>query len=141
MFHMSSLRDSIQRLAEDFASGVMRAIRSSSLEDILGQQGDSPRRGRPRSVSSASPSSVPVSRPVTKRSTGRLGRRSTEDLEAVAASIVSLVRKHPKGLRSEQIRKELGIEKREWLRPLGVALSSHGLTKKGEKRSTTYFAK
>jgi hypothetical protein len=54
---------------------------------------------------------------------------------------VTLVKKHPKGLRAEQIRKELGIEKREWMRPLEAALSSKSLTKKGEKRSTTYFAK
>jgi hypothetical protein len=46
-------------------------------------------------------------------------RGKAGSMECSAASIVSLVRKHPKGLSSEQIRKALGIEKREWLRPLG----------------------
>ena len=35
---------------------------------------------------------------------------------------------------------ELGIAKREWMRPLEAALASKKLTKKGEKRATTYFA-
>jgi hypothetical protein len=47
----------------------------------------------------------------------------------------------PKGLRAEQIRAELGIAKREWMRPLGLALDSKKLTKKGSKRATTYFSR
>jgi len=58
----------------------------------------------------------------------------------VTNNIVALVKKHPKGLRAEQIRAELGIAKKEWVRPLGLALDSKKLTKKGEKRSTTYFS-
>jgi hypothetical protein len=50
------------------------------------------------------------------------------------------VKKNPKGLRAEQIRAELGIDKREWMRPLEAALGSKKLTKKGEKRATTYFS-
>jgi hypothetical protein len=57
----------------------------------------------------------------------------------VTASIVALVNKHPKGLRAEQIRAELGIAKKEWMKPVGMALDSKKLTKKGAKRSTTYF--
>ena len=40
----------------------------------------------------------------------------------------------------DQIRAELKIAKREWMRPLEAALASKKLTKKGEKRATTYFA-
>jgi hypothetical protein len=59
----------------------------------------------------------------------------------VADGIVSLVKKHKGGLRAEQIRAELGIAKKEWARPLEDALASKKLTKKGEKRATTYFAR
>jgi hypothetical protein len=58
----------------------------------------------------------------------------------VTGSIVALVKKHPKGLRAEQIRAELKIDKREWMRPLEAALASKKLTKKGAKRATTYYA-
>jgi|ERR1700723_1229962 hypothetical protein len=130
---MPDLRNSIQSLAQTFAAGVLEAIRNSSLEDILaetkgakrgpGRPPAMPGRGRP-------PSSPP----------GRLRRRSAKDLAGVTESIVALVKEHPKGLRAEQIRAELGIAKKEWMRPLGLALDSKKLTKKGAKRATTYFA-
>jgi hypothetical protein len=139
---MPDLRSSIQSLAKQFAAGVLEAIHSSSLEDILGKTPGAKRGpGRP-------PGKRGPGRPAGKRAPGRppgsaskrLARRSAKDIAAVTSDIVALVKKHPKGLRAEQIRAELGIAKREWMRPLGLALKSKKLTKKGEKRSTTYFA-
>jgi hypothetical protein len=115
---MPDLRSSIQSLAQTFAAGVLDAIRSSSLEDILGETS-----GRPPGSASK-----------------RLARRSANDIAAVTESIVALVKKHPKGLRAEQIRAQLGIAKKEWMRPLGLALDSKKLTKKGQKRATVYSA-
>jgi hypothetical protein len=139
---MPDLRTAIQSLAQTFAAGVLEVIRSSSLEDILGETSGAKRGpGRP-------PGKRGPGRPPGKRGPGRppgssskrLARRSAQDIAAVTSSIVALVKKHPKGLRSEQIRAELGIAKKEWMRPLGLALDSKRLTKKGEKRSTTYYA-
>jgi hypothetical protein len=59
----------------------------------------------------------------------------------MADTIVTFVKQHKDGLRAEQIRAELSIDKREWMRPLEVALASKKLAKKGEKRATTYFVK
>jgi hypothetical protein len=129
---MPDLRSSIHSLAQSFAARVLDAIRSSSLEEILGES-SGPKRGPGRPRVKRGPG-----RP-TGRSSKRLARRSTKDLAAVASSIVALVKKHPKGLRGEQIRKELRIAKNEWMRPLGMALASKKLRKKGEKRATTYF--
>src|SRR5580658_5421918 len=129
---MSDLRSSIHALAQSFASGVLQTIRSSSLEEILGTN-SAPKRGPGRPPSKRGPGRPRGS------SSKRLARRSTKDLTAVANSIVALVKKHPKGLRGEQIRAELRIAKNEWMRPLGLALDSKKLTKKGEKRATIYF--
>jgi hypothetical protein len=131
---MPDLRSSIQNLAQAFAAGVLNAIRSSSLEDILAETKGGAKRGPGRPPGKRGPGRPPGS------SSKRLARRSSTDLAAVTESIVALVKKHPKGLRAEQIRAELGIAKKEWMRPLGLALNSKKLTKKGEKRSTTYFA-
>ena len=131
---MSDLRSSIQHLAQAFAAGVLDAIRASSLEDILSE--NSGGKGRPgRPLGKRGPGRPPGS------SSKRLARRSAKDLGAVTEGIVSLVKKHPKGLRAEQIRAKLGIAKKEWMRPLGLALESKKLTKKGQKRSTTYYAR
>jgi hypothetical protein len=130
---MSDLRSSIQSLAQSFAAGVLKAIRASSLEDILAETSGA-RRGPGRPPGKRGPGRPPGS------SSKRLARRSAKDIASVTESIVALVKRHPKGLRAEQIRAELGIAKKEWMRPLGLALDSKKLTKKGQKRSTTYFA-
>jgi hypothetical protein len=135
---MSTLRDSIQDLAQNFASLVVTAIRGASLQDILSES------------SASAGAKLKPARPAGKRGPGRpkgstsskrLARRSAKDIAGVAEGIVALVKKHKGGLRAEQIRAELGIAKKEWARPLEMALSSKKLTKKGEKRATTYFAK
>jgi hypothetical protein len=142
---MPNLRDSIHHLAQSFATGVLHAIRGASLEDILGES-SGPKRspGRPPSQRGLGrPSAVAPAFSAAKPSkpSKRLARRSADDISKVAGDIVSLVKKHKSGLRAEQIRAQLGIAKREWMRPLEFALSSKRIAKKGEKRATTYFAK
>ena len=55
-------------------------------------------------------------------------------------NIVSLLGKHPGGLRAEQIRDALGCQAKELPRPLADGLSEGRITKTGQKRATTYFA-
>jgi hypothetical protein len=135
---MSTLRSTIADLAQQFALGVLRAIRSAPLDDILGQTaGGTAKRGpgRPRKAGSTSAARTPkVGRG------GRLARRSATDITKVVESIVALLSKHADGLRAEQIRAELGLDKKEIGRPISEALASKVITKKGEKRATTYFA-
>jgi hypothetical protein len=136
---MPDLRSSIQSLAETFAAGVLHAIRSASLEDILAE-GPAAKRGPGRPPGKRGPGRPAAVASAAATST-RLARRSADDIAAVTDSIVALVKKHGSGLRAEQIRAELKIDKKEWMRPLEAALASKKLTKKGEKRATTYFAK
>ncbi len=131
---MSSLRSSIQTLADQFASGVIAAIRSASLEDILAETGG----GRPAARTAPRPAHGTGNSGGSRGRAG--GRRSPADLSAVADSIVGLVARHPGGLRAEQIRAQLGIPRNALLRPLALAVSSRRLSKRGHKRSTTYTA-
>ncbi|MCL2725334.1 MAG: hypothetical protein FWD69_12955 [Polyangiaceae bacterium] len=55
-------------------------------------------------------------------------------------SIVALLQNHPEGLRSEQIREQLGVAAKELPRPLADAMDQNRITKTGQKRATTYFA-
>jgi len=55
-------------------------------------------------------------------------------------SIVALLQENPEGLRSEQIREQLGVEAKELPRPLADAMDQNRITKTGQKRATTYFA-
>jgi hypothetical protein len=46
-----------------------------------------------------------------------------------------------KGLRSEELQNALKLSKKEIVGPLNQALAAKKVTKKGQKRATTYFAK
>jgi hypothetical protein len=54
---------------------------------------------------------------------------------------VAFVAKQPKGARAETIRAGLGLDQKEWPRPLAAALAGKKLFKKGQKRATLYFTK
>jgi hypothetical protein len=136
---MSTLKASIQSLANQFATGVLAAIRGSSLEDILGEGGPTRRvPGRPRK-SVGSVGAAPAPAPSRRARGGKRLRRSAKDIAAAAGQIAAHVAKHPKGIRGEQVRKDLGIAKNHWMKPLGMALGSKKIRKTGEKRATLYF--
>jgi hypothetical protein len=137
---MPSLRAAIESLANQFAAGVLAAVRGASLEDIL-DSGAPTRRGpgRPPKSATAGATSPPVSAPARRSRGGKRLRRSANDIGATAEQIVAHVGKRPKGIRGEQVRKDLGIAKNHWMKPLGMALGSRRIRKTGEKRATLYF--
>ncbi len=156
-----SLQKSIASLAETFASSVLAAIRSASLDEILAEgkgvrttfkptsvTATPVRRGpgRPRKVVSATPAPTngvaAKATPVAKKGKGgRLPRRSEADLQKVVGLIVGALKSAPEGLRSEHLQKVLKLDKKEISGPIALALSEKKISKKGQKQSTTYFAK
>jgi hypothetical protein len=130
---MPSLRSNLTELATSFTDAVLEAIRSTSLEEILSES-----RGHSRGFRAG----VSVSRGGGGRaSSGRLPRRSAQDIANALDQIVALVKQHKDGLRAEQIRAELGLQAKELPRVLKEGLSTKMLRSKGQKRATTYFAK
>jgi hypothetical protein len=128
----SSLRSRLGELAFAFASEIVDAIRSSSLQELLAQSSGATGVGR---TAGHSPRSAASGR------RGRLARRSESDIEGVSDRIATLLRKHRGGLRAEQIRQELGLPASELSRPLKQGLSSGRFSKTGRKRATVYFLK
>lgn len=129
---MSKLRNTISNLANRFAAELVEAMRTMSLDELIAEVGGGRRSGAAR----------PVRIGAARRGKGgRLARRSAEELATVTDAIVSLLEKHPDGLRAEQIRAALGLDAKELPKPLADALASRRITKKGQKRATTYFAR
>ena len=128
----NSLRLTLTQLAASFADDVLKSIRGLSLEELLaatkGTSGG--RGGRERAEA-----------PANGGARGRLGRRSASDIAGTVDEIVALLKTHKGGLRSEQIQKQLGLDKRAMARPISAALAAKKIAKKGEKRATTYFAR
>lgn len=132
---MANLRSQLADLASTFTDSVIAAIRSTSLEELLGESG----AARSKAVSSPAPTKSATR--TARSSSGRLPRRSAEDIAAELDRIVALVQKHKDGLRAEQIRAELGLQAKELPRVLKEGLMGKRLRSKGQKRATTYFAK
>jgi hypothetical protein len=158
----NTLNSAIAALATTFANSVVAAIRGASLEDILtvGHAGAStkapsaarPSRGRGPKRSVGRPAATAAARPAApakptakasaapKSKPGRLARRSAEDIGKALTRVVELVKKHPKGLRAEQIRSTLKMQSKEMPRVLKEGLVKKSLKSKGQKRATTYSA-
>jgi hypothetical protein len=142
---MSTLRSKLDELAGSFANSVLAAIRGASLEDLLaeGGRGTQPRRGpgRPRgsSTTKSTPTAARASAPARKPA-GRLRRRTSAEIAKSLAQVVALVKTKKAGLRSEEIRATLKLDKREVPRILYEGLKSKKLRSKGQKRATTYFS-
>jgi len=132
---MSNLKSTIEELATDFALSILGALRAASIDELTDVAGGVGRRGaRPGRPATADGLGRKRAR------SGRLGRRSTEDIGRMVESIVNLLEKSPDGLRAEQIREALGCQAKELPRPLADGLAEGRITKSGQKRATTYFA-
>jgi hypothetical protein len=83
----------------------------------------------------------PVPRRGGARKSGRLQRRSAEEIKATLDKIHGLLKGKKEGLRAEQIRAALKLDVREMPRVLKEGLASKKLSSKGQKRATTYFAR
>lgn len=129
------LQSRISEIATSFVDSVLDAVRSSSLEELVG--------GRAVSAGARSVSSTKSAPARSERTThsGRLARRSGEDIAKVLEVVVSLLSSRKNGLRAEQIRSELNMQSKELPRILKEGLARKKLRAVGQKRATTYFAK
>jgi hypothetical protein len=132
---MPTLRSQLDSLAAAFASAVVDAIRGASLHELVGSEG----RGAPVARPTASPAPKAIAAKTTR--SGRLKRRSSEDIGQVLDQVVALVKKNKDGLRAEQIRTELDLQAKELPRVLKEGLRSKRLRKAGQKRATVYSAR
>ena len=126
---MTTLHAQINALAAEFAHALLRALRNSSLDEIVAETNSGHARrvrsaGRPRGLVAEG---------------GRLARRSDEDLKKLADEIVALVVSNKQGINAEAIKSTLKLERKELPRPLAMALKSKRIVKRGKKRATKYF--
>jgi len=128
---MTNLNSTIESLASQFAKQIIKAIRSASIEEILGSS------SRP-STTTRAPRATTASAAKAPRRRGRLARRSTGQIAEQLTSVVALLKKSPKGLRSEEIRGTLKLDRREIPRVLAEGLKSKSIRKTGQKRATVY---
>jgi len=143
---MSAIHSQIHVLARSFVDQVVEILRGASLRDLVSHEGGATSavaNGRAARGTASTPTPAPSAAPAAKaaRSTGRLPRRSADEIQAALDKIVALLKKNKEGLRAEEIRSNLGMLAKEMPRILKEGLATKKLTSKGQKRATTYFAK
>src|ERR1019366_1370802 len=133
---MQTLRSTLRDLADSFASSVVQAIRGASLDELLAEAGGRARRGpgRPRR-STAAPTPSATAR---AHKSGRLPRRSPEQIAKALDQVIALLKGKKDGLRAEQIRAALKMQSKEMPRVLREGLAKKKLKAKGQKRATPY---
>jgi hypothetical protein len=137
----SPLRSTPSALASTFTDAVLAAIRSASLDDLHAESGgwaSSGRGGRRARTAGAAAQPVPLATRGKSGKNGRLARRSDEQIATAVDQVVALVKKSKTGLRAEEIKKALGLDRREVPRILKTAVAKRKLRAKGQKRATTY---
>jgi hypothetical protein len=135
---MSTLKARLNSLASSFATEVVRAIQGASLEELLAEVGGT-RRGPGRPPGPRTDGAAKGAPRLIK--SGRLPRRSADEIKATLDKVHGLLKASKGGLRAEQIRAALKLDVREMPRVLKEGLATKKLSSKGRKRATTYFAR
>ena len=144
----SQIRDRVDAFVSELTE-LVRAAAFESVHEVLAGVGlAAPAKrgpGRPaknagrKATRAAAPTAASRSAIATTSSGGKRVRRSADDLASASSAILDVVKANP-GIRSEDIRKTLGVEAKDIQRPVSMLLAEGKLRSEGEKRGTRYFA-
>jgi hypothetical protein len=132
----------IRTRIDSFLTELGALVRQSALEavqEVLGE--GAPRRrgpGRPSGSSKRGPGRPrKVGRPA---GSGKRAKRSSEDVEAMAARVLAQVRSK-QGQRLEEIGRAMKLPTKGLKLPIAKLLAAKKLKTKGQKRGTKYFVR
>lgn len=131
---VSSLKENLQPLFQ--LAELFPTIESMTVGQLREQMGEAPVKRTSAKAHSPAATSAPFKK---KTKGGRLARRGPQDIQRVLDQVVTILHRHPDGLRAEQLLVELGLEKKELPRPIAEGLKLGAIKKTGQKRATTYF--
>jgi hypothetical protein len=121
----SSLRSALDCLASEFAAAVLDAVRGASLEELVAEtKGGRRGPGRPPKAAGSGEAKAVASTKASGGRAGRLKRRSAEDIAKALDKIALLVKTHKDGMRAEDIRAKLGMDRKEIPRLLKEGLAT-----------------
>jgi hypothetical protein len=135
---ISTLRQKIESAAASFAKNFATQITQDVFESLHAMSLDEISALGVKKVDIDGGKAAPALAKRAAQKSGRLERRSDEDIATVVAQIEVLLKSHKDGLRAEEIRAELGLQAKEMPRPIAMGLSQKRFKKTGHKRSTVY---
>ncbi|MBL8800520.1 MAG: hypothetical protein JNN27_00875 [Planctomycetes bacterium] len=129
----AQLRARIDAFVSDLSTLVRRAA-LDAVASSLGWPAPAPAKRRPGRPPKAAASAAPAPRK------GKRTKRTPEDVAKMGEVVVAYVAKHP-GQPVEQIKKALGVEKKDLQLPIVRMVAAKKLKTTGQKRGTKYFVK
>ena len=138
MANTSNLDQEIQSRIESFLAELSALVKRSAVEAVqlaLATDGTVRRRGpgRPRGSGRRGPGRPP-------KAGGKRAKRSSEDVEAMAARVLAQVRSK-QGQRLEELGRAMKLPTKGLKLPIQKLLAAKKLKTKGRKRGTQYFTK
>jgi hypothetical protein len=132
----STANAALRARIESFTSDLANIVRAAALEAVgsaLGAPTAPAKRGPGRPHKSGVPSQI-----VAPKRKGKRAKRTPEDVAKMGEAVVAYVAKNP-GQSVEQIKKALGVEKKDLQLPIIRLIEAKKLKTTGQKRGTKYF--
>jgi hypothetical protein len=126
----TDLRAIVDRFVREITVTIQSEVQAA-LSGAFGAEAGRGRRGG-RAGGRTARSAAPAAR-------GRGGKRTSDELDALAAKLRGYVVKHP-GERIEHISKALGVSSKELALPVRKLIADKAISTKGQRRATKYFA-
>ena len=120
-----------------FVSDISTLVRRAALDAVasaLGSPAPAPAQRGPGRPPKAAASAAPAPRK------GKRGKRTPEDVAKMGETVVAYVAKNP-GQSLEQIKKALGVEKKDLQLPIIRMIAAKKLKTTGQRRGTRYFVR
>jgi hypothetical protein len=136
-----AFREEIEAAVQTFAATLLKAFTSLPLNELMAEAASLEEAPAARRGTTAKTASKGAAKKVAVVPERRRGRRRGGVDEALLDKVLGTLRGKAQGLRAEQLRAELGVSKQELAPVVKAALANKQITKKGERRLTTYFAK
>jgi hypothetical protein len=130
---MANLHATVQAIAEKLASELVEAIRTMSLDELVSISASGSKAAPRARASTTAPAPARRGRPSKAAKAGR-GKRVTEE------DILSLLKKHKNGLRSEDLRKQLGTTKGPMRYHVLKLIADKKVRMKGTRNTAVYTA-
>ncbi len=136
---VNNIQQQVEARIQAFVREVSDLVRSAALDAVAGALGGNAgstggkRRGRPAGSKNKATVTAPSAR-------GKRGKRTSEEVDAMATRIFDHVKKNP-GANVEGMAKSFGLKSKDLTLPISKLMATKKLKTTGQRRGTKYHVR